>query len=395
MRILIPMIASLLPLLALLLMGTGAGPAAGAVPPTAQPPTGPSPVELPADSAIRCPLLPKDREGDVCKVAYSPDGRTLLAGGGDFVRLFDPATGRAVAAYKPGGGSVALAFAQGGLALAAPVAVGRLALLEPTTGRPIRGLDPPAWDDRGWDTAATCSPDGRTVAGAFSNGEVALWDAATGRLTRVLPAHIIPAHAVGPNKEFIQPPTPVEVLSLAFSPDGATLFGSSQRLLRAWDVASGRERPMERPAGCSFDCGLAVSPDGATLAIGQIHIPEGSKIMTHSIALWDAATGRRRTELATEACVLAVGFLPGGRSLAALEHRRTLRLWDLASGRPTAAVRFEEHFRFEPSSSTISLAVSPDGKQVAIGGYSSDPMFGVIGLVEVDGQKLGPWKPKP
>jgi len=223
---------------------------------------------------------------------------------------------------------------------------------------------------------------------------VALWDTATGRLTRVLPAHIIPAHAVGPNKEFTQPPTPVEVLSLAFSPDGATLFGSSRRLLRAWDVASGRERPMERPAGCDFE-GLAVSPDGATLAAGQIHVAEGSKTMTHSITLWDAASGRRRAELATDAWVLAVAFLLGGRSLVALEQTRVVRLWDLAAGRPTAAVRFEEHFHFEPASYSVSLAVSPDGRQVAIGGGGSAPIFGVIGLVEVDGQKLGPWKPRP
>ncbi len=397
MRTLIPVLASLLPLLVLLMIGPSAGQiAAGSTPATNQPRTEPSPVDFPADSAIRCPLLPNDEPGEIGKVAYSPDGRTLLAGGGGFFRLYDPTTGHPVAAYKPGGGSGSLSFAPDGRSLAAPVATGRLALLDPATGRAIRALEPPPEVGRRAITAVAFASDGRTVAGAFDDGRVMLWDAATGQLARVLPPHIVPRHATGPRKQYSAAPAPARIQSLAFSPDGAALYGVSYSILHAWDVSSGRKRPMELPADFTFDLiDLAVSPDGASLAAGIIHVPGGDAPVTYSVALWDAATGRRRTELSTDKRVLAVAFLPGGRSLVALEDERVLRLWDLASGRSTAAVRFDEHFRFLPGNGAISVAVSPDGRQVAIGGFESDPMFGVIGLVDVDGDKLGPWKPKP
>ena len=396
MRPLLLLLAPLLPLLALMMVRAGDGHAAGATPPTTPPRIGPTPVDLPSTSMILCPLLPGKQQGNIDKVAYSPDGRALLASGGDFVRLFDPGSGRPLAAYKPGGfqDNGALAYSPDGRALLAPCAPRRLALLEPATGRPVRGLDPPPAPEPRWAAAAAYSPDGRAVAGSFGNGEVPLWDAATGRLTHVLPAHIIPAHPAGPNNPYIQPAAPVPVLSLAFSPDGATLYGSSRRLLRAWDVAGGRERPMDRPDGCYFG-GLAVSPDGATLAVGQAHQAEGAKARTYSIALWDAATGRRKTELAAEAWALALAYLPGGRSLVTVDDQQVVRLWDLATGRPVAAARFDPFYEFGPGSNASSLAVSPDGRQVAIGGSGSGSgsILGVVGLVEVDGQKLGPWKP--
>jgi len=73
----------------------------------------------------------------------------------------------------------------------------------------------------------------------------------------------------------------------------------------------------------------------------------------------------------------------------ALEGTGVVRLWDVAAGRSTAAVRLERHIRVE------ALAVSPDGRTIAAGGYTSHAMFGLIALVETDGVELTPWKPKP
>ena len=83
-------------------------------------------------------------------------------------------------------------------------------------------------------------PPTRTIASGSADKTVRLWEAASGRLLRVLVGH------GGP------------VLSVAFSPDGRTIAsGSDDNTVRLWDVATGRE--------------LAVFADGSWIVL----TPEG------------------------------------------------------------------------------------------------------------------------
>src|SRR5262249_47506475 len=156
---------------------------------------------------------------------------------------------------------------------------------------------------------------------------------------------------------------------LAFSPDGQTVIAQVgiprpqradglERLgfdpsgVRAWDVATGKER---RSTGKALWSGqqLATSPDGRTVASGT--------------TLRETATGGQRVRLTghtQEVC--AVGFTADGRTLASGSMDGTVRLWDLPSGKEVG--RFgEEVPRFAGRGWVLAVAFSPDGRTLAAG----------------------------
>jgi WD40 repeat protein len=349
-----------------------------------------SPTELLGDSAIRCPIKPGGLPGTLGSSAFSSDCRLIAARDSDGVKVFDARSGRLIVSFPLGAGTIA--FMPRGEALVAPTVSGEWALFDPATGKLLRAMDPvpPALAKFGvYDVAF--SPDGKRLAGAYGNGEVVVWDVATGKRVRTLPPYIIPAWRRDPiipgGSEINAPAMPAKVETLAFSPDGARLYAGGY-VLRAWDLAATTE-PRRFDLLEKFSCDrMALSSDGATVAV--VDTNESIAEEPHSILLLDAATGRKKAEITTTTrAIQDVAFLPGSRVLVSLEGYRVVRLWDVATAKPIASCRFDQHFRLE------ELAVSPDGRRIAAAGQESDAIFGAIGMVETDGTKLGPWRPTP
>jgi WD40 repeat protein len=188
---------------------------------------------------------------------------------------------------------------------------------------------------------AAVSPDDRFLVTADRKGVVKVWDLASRRPVTTLPGHTD------------------EVQQAVFSADGRALATCSKdRTVRLWEVATWGQRACLRGHMMTVRA-VAFAPDGQRLA---------SAGRDRRIVLWDLAQGRAiRSWRAHDDVVHDVAFTPDGRTLVSVgADDRTAKFWDPASGNEKA------RWGCPPSLVSLStLALSPDGKTAAMGGYGS------------------------
>ncbi|MBS0264621.1 MAG: protein kinase [Planctomycetes bacterium] len=205
-------------------------------------------------------------------------------------------------------------------------------------------------------------------------GEVTVWDFAAGRRRFVLPMH---AKARGmallaPNGKWVcagndrtsarwwdisgpQPGTPVELGSslgcLGVSPDSATLaVGEENGSLQLWDVATRTTRGRVQHGPASLSC-IAFSPDGDRLMTADEY---------GTIRYWDAQSLAPLGKVLGSVEVVSMVFFPDGQSLACGRHDGTIQIVDAITLQER--ITWKAHGRF-----VTSLAVTPDGGTLVSG----------------------------
>jgi RNA polymerase sigma factor (sigma-70 family) len=168
------------------------------------------------------------------------------------------------------------------------------------------------------------------------------------------------------------------VWCVAFAPNGKTLVsGGNDGMVRIWEVATGRELRSFQALEANVYC-IAISPDGKILATG-------SPLRRKTLALWDLATGKELFA-GTGSGVLCVAFSPDGKILAAGSDlpeavgkpppgaRPTevgdfpVQLWDVSAGQELRTL--EGHAK-----GVAAIAFAPDGKRLASASYDSTIRF--------------------
>ena len=268
--------------------------------------------------------LPTRNVDNSAAMAISPDGKTLASGYGRNVRLWDMATGQQKGEL-PGHD-----FLISGLAFA---------------------------------------PDGNTLASADQQECVRLWDLVTGKLRTmvhggrgikavqfwrdsgilVLAGKSLKLWDVVANQEVttLGESKHEGFVYVAVTPDGTTIAASDQDGIRIWtrDQSAWRESPPLTDVG--YDAPVAISADGKLLAVG-----------CDALKLYDLPSLRERIAFQGHTGpVFAVAFAHDGKRLASGGQDRTVRVWDVATGKQQGCIA-------NPGP-VYGVAMAPDASVVA------------------------------
>ncbi len=279
-------------------------------------------------------------------LAFTPDGRSIVADDTRRAVVWDAKTGRRLRTFAP---ALSFAVSPTGDALVLGREDGSVGLASLDTGR-TREF---SGHHGGAVNGAAFTPDGKSVLTAGTDGDVLVWDVASGTIRETLSGHV------------------ANVQAPAVTPDGRTAVTvAHDATIIVWDL-SGRRR-LNRSSSVVPSIYSDLSADGKTAAVST----------ERDIRLVDGSSLRVRGSIPVEGTPWWVAFSPDGRRLAVtLQAPKApapgavtggaVALYDVKTRRLLAQrpVPYAWGLEFDPSGKTIAVA-SEDGRVMFLDGRS-------------------------
>ena len=285
----------------------------------------------------------------ILSITFNPDGKTLASAyhGRNPIRVWDVATWTQKHSFTGGYTHPVLdiVFSPDNNTLASGGFDPTIYLWDVATGKHINKLI----GETNYIGCISFSPDGQTLASGSYRSTVLLWDVNTNTKKHTF---------------FARHEEPVQLISVAFSPDVNILAGCSLETVQLWDIVKNELTfTLQGHTGNVHSVGF--SPDGKILSSGSDveHIEEDHSFGYKGIRLWDAETGEHKETLKGKmGDIFSVAFSPDGKTLASGEGWAdyAIRLWDIGTGEQMQTLK--GHTR-----NVYTVVFSPDGSTLASG----------------------------
>jgi WD40 repeat protein len=224
------------------------------------------------------------------------------------------------------------------------------------------------------DTPASFSKDGTRLAWGIGRGDLPGPGEPPERVRRTADVMILET-ATGKELHRISCDGPIT--EFVFHPDGTRIAATgADGQVAIWDAATGAKvLTLERAEGMSVGRGLAYSPDGGRLA--TVLVAEKARPARNAVGVWDAQTGKIQSVLAESTATYdCFAFSPDGRRLAtaSLENRieeyvgmttgtPVVKVWDAATSHELlmlkdAGKKQINHLAFSPDGHRLCAVVS-------------------------------------
>jgi WD40 repeat protein len=328
---------------------------------------------------LRTRFAGKDR---IASLAASPDGRTLVTGALDAIRLWDVESGKEI--WRRDGTFNAAVYSHDGKSLLvadryeprleiwdAATRVSRQEIVPkalPPKGGAVKKGSPPPDPQAVSIQSIALSTRGDLVAAGLNDGTARVWKSAGGKELRAFGGHtsnVLTVAFSGDGKllvtadqdrvQLFQVGTGKLLQSFPMGYSGHVAFTADEKAIAIstvkgvifWDVKTGKEqRRFDRIAPHT----MAVEEKGTRFAASE----------SHRVIVWDLASGAELQRLDRHASGLrSVAWVPGAASFVTGSWDETVRIWDAEKGTPKHTIKEED--------SVNAVAVSPDGELIASG----------------------------